>query len=203
MFAQPVPSRIQRVLPRRRRLSGHMSGRVLRGNALCDPLCGGSTCNLGCNPGLCGPGCGDECDSILCRDNHCNPQVCPAQAQCDGTCAGGNYCNPGCSTECDHDLCYGNWLCNPVCGGYPCALGCDPGPCGPGCNTECDSFICRDNHCNPQRCPEQARCDGVHRKSSQSIRRTDYRRAAGPTKATLAGAVSSTDRPCSTSFPLP
>ena len=40
-------------------------------------------------------------------------------------------------------------------------LGCNPGPCEPGCATECDSFFCIENHCNPQRCPEEARCDGL------------------------------------------
>jgi len=111
---------------------------ICPGNVACNPRCGGNPCGPGCvcdpacpttrcNPlcpggSLCGPGCVNECDSFFCRDNHCNPQRCPEQARCDGTCAGGNYCNPGCSTECDHDLCYGNWLCEPVCGGYPCLL---------------------------------------------------------------------------------
>lgn len=111
------------------------------GNPACAPQCGGSSCNVTCNPGPCGAGC----------STRCNLALCPSNAICDPSC-GGSPCNPscepgpcgaGCSTRCNAVLCLSNSLCDPSCGGDPCSIPCSP--CDLSCPGACDSILCPGN----------------------------------------------------------
>ncbi|MDO8631672.1 MAG: membrane dipeptidase, partial [Phycisphaerales bacterium] len=141
-------------------------------NALCHTQCGGNPCNVGCIcepdcpttrcspfcPGgdACASGCADECSSVLCSGNYCNPLRCPStQTRCDLLC-GGNPCNFGCPDECSQVLCPQN-SCNERC--HPeCNLLCGGSPCNPGCGDECSLVLCPQNHCGPQ-CNAAPQCD--------------------------------------------
>ena len=110
------------------------------GSPTCASQCGGSRCNVGCNPGVCGSDCPQECNPVTCPQNVCSTAC--GDPTCKVAC-GGSPCNAGCPDRCDPALCAGNALCLPACGGDSCNVGCSP--CEDGCPEECSPVVCAMN----------------------------------------------------------
>lgn len=110
------------------------------GNPVCASQCGGSRCNVGCNPGVCGSGCPEECNAVTCPQNICTTAC--GDPSCKVVCGGGP-CNAGCPNQCDPVLCPANALCLSICGGSSCNVGCSP--CEAGCPEACNPVVCPAN----------------------------------------------------------